>query len=74
MVSGERLRILLLEEQPVFSETVLEVRLLRAQAHSVAACSLTSYMRWSKARGEIVRGASKSSVSGEVHGNFAACL
>ena len=68
-VSGERLRILLLVERPWCPGC--EVRVLRAQARSVADCSLTFIVVVNFSRGNR---APNNSVSGEVHGNFVACL
>lgn len=50
---------------------VVEVRLLRAQAHSVADRSLTKTI-CQHGRSTLVR--KTNSVSGEVHGNFVASL
>jgi len=70
-VSGERRRILLLVRTArSLRRPCCEVRPLRAKAQSVTDCSLTKVVR--KTRGRLR--ANRNSVSGEVHGNFAACL
>ena len=71
-VSGERLRILLLGRTAPETGAV-RFESSRAQALSVAERSLANLSKYENARKEFALG-KQSSVSGEVHGNFAACL